>query len=171
MRILFLPSEYLPMPPVKGGAVQTLLDNFLKWNEKYKQHEIVVYSIENRQARQEAKKYESVKFRYVNTDTFFLRARSVFRRVLKRICGIKIEKEYIYVVNKAVENEKFDLIISENVEEFGFYLRKNHDEKLVLHLHNERLRKEQKDSKKLSNAHGCISTLVFPPQSTTVRFI
>ena len=34
MRICIVPAEYKPIPPVKGGAVETIVQNFIDLNEK-----------------------------------------------------------------------------------------------------------------------------------------
>ena len=34
MKILMIPSRMLPIPPVKGGAVQNLINFYIEWNEK-----------------------------------------------------------------------------------------------------------------------------------------
>lgn len=36
MKILMIPSRMLPIPPVKGGAVQNLINFYIEWNEKEK---------------------------------------------------------------------------------------------------------------------------------------
>ena len=45
MRIAVITSGHLPMPPVKGGAVQTLIEMYLAHNEVERLHEFTVYSI------------------------------------------------------------------------------------------------------------------------------
>ena len=45
MRIAIITSGRLPVPALKGGAVETKLDYILYYNAKYHLHDISVYSI------------------------------------------------------------------------------------------------------------------------------
>ena len=50
MKILMIPSRMLPIPPVKGGAVQNLINFYIEWNEKEKNNDLIVTSIYNEDA-------------------------------------------------------------------------------------------------------------------------
>ena len=45
MRIAIITSGILPVPAVQGGAVENLVDIYLEYNDKYKLHDITVYSV------------------------------------------------------------------------------------------------------------------------------
>lgn len=45
MKIAILTSGILPVPAVQGGAVENLMDFYLDYNDKYRLHDITVYSI------------------------------------------------------------------------------------------------------------------------------
>ena len=45
MKIAVLTSGILPIPAVLGGAVENLIDIYLKYNDKYHLHDITVYSV------------------------------------------------------------------------------------------------------------------------------
>ena len=51
MKILMIPSRMLPIPPVKGGAVQNLINFYIEWNEKEKNNDLIVTSIYNEDAK------------------------------------------------------------------------------------------------------------------------
>ena len=57
---IICPAE-LPVPSVKGGAVETLIDHFLDENEKRGEQalEIIVYSVYDINAELESKKYKN----------------------------------------------------------------------------------------------------------------
>ena len=45
MKIAILTSGTLPVPAVKGGAVENLTDFYLEYNEERKLHDMTVYSV------------------------------------------------------------------------------------------------------------------------------
>ena len=56
MKLAIITSGFLPVPATKGGAVENLIENFLKMNEECKDYEITVFSVYDQQAIEEAKK-------------------------------------------------------------------------------------------------------------------
>lgn len=158
-KIMILPSEYLPMPPVKGGAVQTLIDNYVKWCEENMDYKFIIYSIKNVQAEKEAKKYKNVEYRYINNKSMRNKIRSIFRRGLKKFFNIPLPTEFIVEVCKDIKEESFDVILVENVDDAGYYLRKFYKGKIVLHLHNERFSAKDKRVQKKIEAFDEIYTV------------
>ena len=47
-----------PVPAVQGGAIETLIENFINENEIYKQCDITVYSYFNKEALIKSQKYD-----------------------------------------------------------------------------------------------------------------
>ena len=47
MRIAILTSGILPVPAVKGGAVENHIDFYLKYNDEHQLHDMTVFSIWN----------------------------------------------------------------------------------------------------------------------------
>ena len=45
MRIAILTSGILPVPAVRGGAVENLIDFYLEYNEQHRLHDITIYSV------------------------------------------------------------------------------------------------------------------------------
>lgn len=62
MKILFITSGQLPVPAVDGGAVETLLENYIKENEITKDNRITVISCESDVAELKCKKYSNTEF-------------------------------------------------------------------------------------------------------------
>ena len=59
MKIAFITSGLLPIPASKGGAIETLLDSFIEENERNdKNIEIVVYSIYDKDAKKNVKRFK-----------------------------------------------------------------------------------------------------------------
>ena len=64
MKIGILLAESLPMPPVKGGAVENLVQLIIDRNEQLKDAEFYVYSKYDAKARQIAKEYDFAHYYY-----------------------------------------------------------------------------------------------------------
>lgn len=65
---LVLPEVY-PVPAVKGGAIEELVTILIEQNEIEKKAELVVFSMENEQARERAKEYKHTKMVYIPKTT------------------------------------------------------------------------------------------------------
>ena len=53
MKIAILSSGLLPIPASNGGAIETLIDDFILTNEKYHKYNIDVYSIPTKKSEKE----------------------------------------------------------------------------------------------------------------------
>lgn len=63
--ICFIIPPQLPYPPVRGGAVETLLDLFIKMNEINKKYSITVFSVYDEKAEKESKKLKYTNVKYI----------------------------------------------------------------------------------------------------------
>ena len=59
MKVAIISGGKLPVPAVKGGAVETGIQQLVEQNEIYKNIELTVYSIYNDEAIIESKKYKN----------------------------------------------------------------------------------------------------------------
>ena len=67
MKIAILTSGRLPVPAVKGGAVENLLDFCLAYNDTHRLHDITVYSMAHPQAEvHEATKSTINHYRFID---------------------------------------------------------------------------------------------------------
>ena len=65
MKILFVTSGQLPVPAVDGGAVETLIDNYVRENELTGENDLTVISSYSKKAAFESKEYKKAKFLFV----------------------------------------------------------------------------------------------------------
>ena len=86
MKIAILTSGLLPIPAIKGGAIETLLDSFIEQNEKMKRVKVDVYSIPTKHER---KKY--TKYQYINNGVW-----SFFIKIFNKILGTNIPTNFFY---------------------------------------------------------------------------
>lgn len=158
-KILIIGSANLPIPPVKGGAVENLLNFFLEFNDANDYYDIDVVSISD---------VEASKSQYKKSNVIYLDLNSIrrqFEKVIRFLIN-KLTNKYIgnmflsQLIKKEKKNLKnYDLIVVENSPEYGQILSKLTDTKLVLHLHNDYLNKETKNAINIFNSYDEIFTL------------
>lgn len=142
MKIAILTSGILPVPAVKGGAVENLTDFYLEYNNQHRLHDITVYSIFDEAVREHPALLSKVNhYHYIDTD-------STLAKVRKRIFHLlhKHEEYYHYTIEyylhqaiRHIRSQHYDLIILENRPAYALQLKKYTDAHLVYHLHNEKL--------------------------------
>lgn len=144
IKICIIAPLFLPVPNVKGGAVETLITNLVENNEKNKKIDLTVVSIYDEKAFNIAKEYKHTKFIYIkkgivgNIINFIKRA---FRKITK---NNKIIPYYYKKIFRILQkNDKFDYIIAEGSADRCFrYLLKNNiyiKEQLIAHIHSHSL--------------------------------
>lgn len=79
-RIAIMNNGTLPLPPVLGGAVETLIQLLVDTNEKEKQMQFEIFSIDNADARKKAKEYRCTHFHFVNTSSVSNRMTDFLKR-------------------------------------------------------------------------------------------
>lgn len=165
MEILIINSSTLPYPPVKGGAVENLIDMYIKKYSNNEKYNFTIVSKFDIKAFEESKsEYPNVNFIWINTDTLKYKLRRIVTSILKKITHRYIENAYIYYAKKQITNfDKYDVVISENVSEYGLVLRPLVKGKLVLHLHNDILNKDIVENKKIFKSYDefwCLSKYI-----------
>ena len=147
MKLLFITTGYLPMPAYRGGAVNTLLDQYIKYNNK---DEIVVYSI----GSNTDKNYfdNNTEYRYIHK-TKFDKFKTIIKGVINKLPFVNITRHYINMVVKDIvkrnETNKYDFVILENTPLSIPYISKNINSKIILHLHNDYLNIDTRLGKKI----------------------
>lgn len=142
-KICLIPSFMLPIPNVKGGAIETLITNLIDENEINQKFEFTVVCLYDKQAKEMSKKYKHTKIIYIKRDII-----DFARRVFRKIVNCKEIPYLTYKAYKKVKNEKFDFIIAEGgiYESFKIFLKKYSKENLIAHIHDHRLANEQVDN-------------------------
>ena len=160
MKLLIINYMALPIPPVKGGAVEYLIDAFLVDNEEKHNHDITVYSIYDENAQAKAKNYKYTEFKYIKIKTVRDKIDRIIRHIINRFTRFYIGNTYI---SKLIESEKnlnqYDAVIIENAPEFGLKIPKYYKNKLILHLHNDYLNSGTKNAKAIFNLYDEIYTI------------
>lgn len=141
MRIAILTSGILPIPAVKGGAVENLTDFYLEYNHVHKLHDITVFStychgIENHPALLSDVNH------YI-----YIEVNSLKAKAMKRVYKWTHRDGYYYYtieyfidqVIKQIRTERYDIILIENRPGYVLKLKSITNAKIVYHLHNAKL--------------------------------
>lgn len=155
IKILIITSGVLPVPAVKGGAVENLIQMLLDENEKKYKNEITVASIYDERSEKEAKQYKYAKFEFFKENKIF----KYFRGIINKILPIYIGNEYITQIKRKTKFEQYDYVVLENSPQYATIIRKKVKGKLVLHLHNDRLNKNSKNAEKILNCFDSVFVL------------
>lgn len=142
MKIAVLTSGILPVPAVRGGAVENLVDFYLDYNDRHRLHDITVYSIADPAARHHrALRSEVNHYRFIDVG-------SPIAKLCKRLMHWRFQHEeyYHYTIEyylrqaiSDIRRRQFDTIVIENRPGYALRLREVTDARLVYHLHNEKL--------------------------------
>lgn len=142
MKVAFVMPALLPMPPVKGGAVEGLVDRLLRQNDLEGKLACTVFALRDEQACKVEKAYRCASF-----DTFPVsereRALSDFSvRMARKLTGREMppDRWYFQHVLSRLKQERWDAIIVENVPSYALLISNVCTAPVYLHLHNRFLR-------------------------------
>lgn len=149
-KIAFVMNGSLPMPPVKGGAVETLVNTIVNDPSVQKKYQIDVFSASN----SDNKKENNVNYYYINNDKYD-KIKKCFRFLHNKFFHKYIGNLYISKLIKKYNKlfEQYDYVIIENRPEYGLVLRKYVKGKIMLHSHNEFIYRYKKRIKEISECY------------------
>lgn len=150
-KVAIITSGFLPVPATKGGAVENLIVNLLKENEKKNNVEFNIISIYDDKANNESKKYSNAKFNFIKVNLIVKLVDNITFIVAKKILKKKNSQSYRYIfqrllfLNKCsriLKENNFDKIILENhpTQYLALKWRKNYlkyNGRYYYHCHNE----------------------------------
>lgn len=137
--ICFFPTLMLPVPAVKGGAIETLINLLIDENEKNQKFNFLVISIYDSIAYEKSKNYKYTKFLYIKPRKFHTLFDLIYRGITK---FFNIRIPYLSTINYLAFNKMkkidFDYIIAEggNYYNFSLFKKKYGTEKIVAHIHH-----------------------------------
>ncbi len=128
----------LPCPSVKGGAIETLLTNLAKENEKNPKVELHIILKYDRKAVRESRKYKNTDFIFIKygiLNKICFKFYKIFRKLKKD--PLTLTYYYHTALNKISKEADFIVAEGGNNEMFIPFEKRFGREKLVLHLHYE----------------------------------
>ena len=138
MKLLIISAGVHPVPPVNGGAVENLIDFYLKDS---KNNNIEVLSIYDDKLESYEYKYNNCQFHFIKKNVIHDFFTLYSEKILRRLFGIYYGTPYIRKVCSYIKKEEqdYDMIVVENMPQYGPMIKKVSNSKLVLHLHNDYL--------------------------------
>ena len=156
MKVLIIGTRFAPIPPVNGGAIESLIDKYLIYNSKSKKVDIVVYSALKNKTKLNLEKYKNVEFRFIKRNAIYKVKCIIFgiaRKTVKAICKKEIHDEFINSVYNDIkrkkEIKKYDKVVILNNINNVIYISEKIDGKHILYLHNDYLNKDTKNNHKI----------------------
>ena len=141
MRLAVLTCGMLPIPAVRGGAVENLIDFYLEYNDRKKIHHITVYSPWDVKVKENTSISSDVNH-YCYIDVTSIKAR-IERRIYKYLHKNEYYNYFIeYYFEKVysdLKNKKYDYILLENSPGLAYKLSERGYKNILLHLHNDLL--------------------------------
>lgn len=131
---IILPAD-LPVPSVLGGAIESLVDNFIKENEKSGYFNIVVFSYFNKLAYIESQGYKKTKFIWLKQNIFIKLLKFIFKFFRKLgMTSVTFDTFRLYYL---IKFKKIDKIVVEGNPSNVKFLKKNFGKnvELIFHLH------------------------------------
>ena len=138
-RIAIITPGSVPVPAVKGGAIEQLIEYFINTNEITQKYYIDVYTIDD-------PKLSNIHYKFTNLIKIQNKQSQLFYKVCYKTKNIYNKRSgnqliYSYVDDEVIKKYKsnyYDVVIIEN--NMDIYRRlypKFVDEKIIFHLHND----------------------------------
>ena len=160
MRIAILTSGILPVPVIRGGAVENLIDFYLEYNNQHHLHDITVYSVDDEEAMHHpALRSEVNHYCFIDVRSFGAKIRKNFQHLLSRDEYYHYTIEYYFEqALKKITEHNYDMVIIENRPGYGLKIPKRYQAKVVYHIHNDFLNAQVKSAQEIyDRADGIIT--------------
>lgn len=133
MKVAIITPGSLPLPAIKGGAVESLIDTLIKYNEEKNIFQLKILSCYDGEAEKKSETYKHSEYIYIKASKFILKLAQ------KRLIPIRwYYRIYCYLCINKLKNLDANAIIIENEFIYANIIRKKiKDVPLILHLHND----------------------------------
>lgn len=132
-RIAIISPGNLPIPAIKGGAVESLVDTFLRYIETRDEFEVDVYSVSDDILDEVVIKKGNVRYIQIRKKT----PKKVIDRLVRRFRPQYTYNFFVKYVCTKLDCNEYDYVIVENRPTFIYDISKHTKAKIFLHLHNE----------------------------------
>jgi len=140
-KIAIISPSILPIPAVYGGAVETLIQNFIDENELQRKVQCDVITVYDKNAEIASKSYSLTNFLWIKKSFFVIIRWSILRiiNIIKRFfnpaqIGISYEG---YIIHRILKNSDYDAVIVEgNGNQLHYLKNVISSDKLYFHIHS-----------------------------------
>lgn len=130
-RICFIMPNVFPVPAIKGGATETLINNLIDENEKRGLMDFTCISIYDKEAIKKSRIYKHTNFVYIQNER---------REQVVDLTFTKVDntfKSYMDNIYKEINNIDFDFIIIEggDITGYEYLINKLKNQRFLAHIH------------------------------------
>lgn len=138
-KILVIINGGLPIPSIKGGAIETLINMFIDNNELDKKYDITICSNYAKNIEEKAENYKNTHFYYIDTNSIKYKTSYALRGLIRRIFKVNIKSAFTKILLKKFKNtiNDYDMILVENYISCINPISKKYNGKIVARLHND----------------------------------
>ncbi len=150
MKVAIFTPGVLPVPPVKGGAVENLVQMLVEENEARRRATLTVTSIHDAAAESESIRYTHSRFHFIKVPQLVKNLDSIIYRIIKSIFPAKASSFrmifsrlwYIGMCRRFFLQNSFDFIVAENHPSLFLAMKdrrmqRQYGGKFLYHAHNE----------------------------------
>ena len=161
MKIAILTSGILPVPAVRGGAVENHIDFYLKYNNEHRLHDMTVFSVwDEKIAGHPALQSDVNHYVYIEVKSLLAKIR---KNLHYKIHG---EKYYHYTIEyyfreawKRLKKQHYDVILLDNRPGYAAGMEVPTGTSLFLYLHNDLLNSKTKACQEIYDKASRILTV------------
>lgn len=133
-------SPLLPVPAVKGGAIETLIEEIINVNEDKKKVFIDLYCIYDSYAKKESEVYKYTEFFFIRRNNLLEQMLYFLYRAFRKILNLRISclDAYHNKIFSIIKKKKYDLLLVEGgayIYEYKNLSQVFDKKKMVIHLH------------------------------------
>lgn len=138
--ICLIVPNMLPVPAVKGGAIEELVTIIIEENEKNPLAEFLVCSPYDERAKQQSMHFQYTRFIYIKEPGKLMEMGYYLRKIIRKVFRLDFvigDSYYGQIFNK-LDFQTIDYIVAEggNYREFKGFLKRFHKSRMYLHLHH-----------------------------------
>jgi spore coat protein SA len=154
MRIALINASPSPIPATLGGATETMMTHLIDVNEDKKLHEFTIFSYFENRAAEEAKKYKHTSFYFYHPNTKWDNLCGLYWRIFRKLTNerLYVRSNFINYCAGIINQSCFDVVILEGNCFQVQQMRKLIKNKIILHMHIDRLNNELKSTKRMIDA-------------------
>lgn len=154
MKILIISSGFFPVTNHMGGAIENLIETYLKENDEKFKNDITLYSVKtNRCVNVEQNYLKNTQIRIIDKTKISYKVRQIFKLLENKLTKKYNGNVYINQIVKDLNDKKefglYDCIIVENIGKFVPIIRKYTKSKIIFHLHNDYLNVNTENANKI----------------------
>lgn len=170
MEIAIITPGALPIPAVKGGAIETLIENLIKQNEINEKCHITIYSVYNKEAIIKAEEYNNTEFLFIKRNKQLEVLHYFFMRIFRKLFKTEITYPYIEKILKDLRKKNFEKIIIEGPKEYVLPVKKRmQEDKVYLHIHYDGFNDNHMNNEKIIKSCNKIITVSNYIKKQTVK--